>query len=96
MTEQTIRTQMLLGEAALARLRGSRVAVLGLGGVGSWTLRSASRRRPSWLRACTTLTPPSPSMHAPSATRRRRGSGFSTRSMITSPIALISCPVRWI
>ena len=36
MTEQTIRTQMLLGEAVLARLRGSRVAVLGLGGVGSW------------------------------------------------------------
>lgn len=48
MTEQTIRTQMLLGEAALARLRSSRVAVLGLGGVGSWcaeALARAGRRR---------------------------------------------------
>ena len=43
MTEQTIRTQMLLGEAALARLRGSRVAVLGLGGVGSWCAEVLAR-----------------------------------------------------
>ena len=43
MTEQTIRTQMLLGEAALARLRGSRVAVLGLGGVGSWCAEALAR-----------------------------------------------------
>ena len=40
MTEQTIRTQMLLGEGALARLRGSRVAVLGLGGVGSYAVET--------------------------------------------------------
>ena len=43
MTEQTIRTQMLLGEGALARLRGSRVAVLGLGGVGSWCAEALAR-----------------------------------------------------
>lgn len=43
MTEQTIRTQMLLGEAALARLRSSRVAVLGLGGVGSWCAEALAR-----------------------------------------------------
>ena len=43
MTEQTIRTQMLLGEAVLARLRGSRVAVLGLGGVGSWCAEALAR-----------------------------------------------------
>ena len=35
MTEQTIRTQMLGGEAARAHLRSSHVAVLGRGGVGS-------------------------------------------------------------
>lgn len=54
MTEQTIRTQMLLGEAALARLRSSRVAVLGLGGVGSWCAEAlaapASARSRSWTR----------------------------------------------
>lgn len=43
MTEQTIRSQMLLGEAALARLRSSRVAVLGLGGVGSWCAEALAR-----------------------------------------------------
>ena len=43
MTEQTIRTQMLLGEAALARLRSSSVAVLGLGGVGSWCAEALAR-----------------------------------------------------
>ena len=43
MTEQAIRTQMLLGEAALARLRSSRVAVLGLGGVGSWCAEALAR-----------------------------------------------------
>ena len=43
MTEQTIRTQMLLGEAALARLRSSRVAVLGHGGVGSWCAAARAR-----------------------------------------------------
>ena len=43
MTEQTIRTQMLLGEAALAHLRSSHVAVLGLGGVGSWCAEALAR-----------------------------------------------------
>ena len=49
MTEQTIRTQMLLGEAALARLRSSRVAVLGLGGVGSWCAEAEQTIRTQML-----------------------------------------------
>lgn len=34
---------MLLGSDALARLRRSRVAVLGLGGVGSWCAEALAR-----------------------------------------------------
>lgn len=129
MTEQTIRTQMLLGEGALARLRGSRVAVLGLGGVGSWCAEALARAGVGALtlvdedtvsesnlnRQCcalhSTIGQPKaavmaarvhdidPTIAVDARTERyeaRRGSGFSTRSMITSPIALISCPVRWI
>lgn len=43
MRQQTIRTEMLLGAAAMERLRGSHVAVLGLGGVGSWCAESLAR-----------------------------------------------------
>ena len=43
MSEQTLRTEMLLGSDALARLRRSRVAVLGLGGVGSWCAEALAR-----------------------------------------------------
>ena len=37
------RTQLLLGEAALKTLRASRVAVFGLGGVGSFTVEALAR-----------------------------------------------------
>ena len=43
MSEQTLRSEMLLGGDALARLRRSRVAVLGLGGVGSWCAEALAR-----------------------------------------------------
>ena len=43
MRQQTIRTEMLLGAAAMERLRGSHVAVLGLGGVGSWCAEALAR-----------------------------------------------------
>ena len=36
MEDQFIRTRMLLGANAMERLGKSNVAVLGLGGVGSW------------------------------------------------------------
>lgn len=43
MTGQFIRTEMLLGSGALARLRQSHVAVFGLGGVGSWCAEALCR-----------------------------------------------------
>ena len=43
MSEQTLRSEMLLGSDALARLCRSRVAVLGLGGVGSWCAEALAR-----------------------------------------------------
>ncbi|MEG1720875.1 MAG: tRNA threonylcarbamoyladenosine dehydratase [Pseudoflavonifractor sp.] len=43
MDEQFLRTEMLLGADALARLRGSHVAVFGLGGVGSWAVEALAR-----------------------------------------------------
>lgn len=43
MNEQFIRTQMLLGSDAMARLQKSHVAVLGLGGVGSWCAEALCR-----------------------------------------------------
>lgn len=43
MTERTIRSEMLLGEAAMERLRRSHVAVVGLGGVGSWCAEALAR-----------------------------------------------------
>ena len=43
MRQQTMRTEMLLGAAAMERLRGSHVAVLGLGGVGSWCAEALAR-----------------------------------------------------
>ena len=43
MSDQTLRSEMLLGSDALARLRRSRVAVLGLGGVGSWCAEALAR-----------------------------------------------------
>ena len=36
MEERLIRTEMLLGAAAMGRLARAHVAVFGLGGVGSW------------------------------------------------------------
>ena len=43
MDEQFIRTQMLLGAPAMERLQTSHVAVLGLGGVGSWCAEALCR-----------------------------------------------------
>ncbi len=41
--EQFIRTTMLLGEDAMARLAAARVAVFGLGGVGGYTVEALAR-----------------------------------------------------
>ena len=43
MDERTMRTEMLLGADAMAKLRGASVAVLGLGGVGSWCAEALAR-----------------------------------------------------
>ena len=41
--EQFLRTEMLLGEAAMEKLAASHVAVFGLGGVGSWCVEALAR-----------------------------------------------------
>ena len=38
--EQFLRTEMLLGPAAMEKLARSHVAVFGLGGVGSWCVEA--------------------------------------------------------
>lgn len=43
MDERTLRAQALLGSAAMGRLRRSHVAVVGLGGVGSWCAEALAR-----------------------------------------------------
>lgn len=43
MRERTKRTEMLLGSEAIGRLGASRVAVVGLGGVGSWCAEALAR-----------------------------------------------------
>lgn len=43
MQEQFLRTEMVLGRAAMERLAGAHVAVFGLGGVGSWTAEALAR-----------------------------------------------------
>ena len=43
MTERLIRTEMLLGAAAMGRLARAHVAVFGLGGVGSWCAEALAR-----------------------------------------------------
>ena len=43
MTEETLRTEMLLGRDALDILRNSHVAVFGRGGVGSWCAEALAR-----------------------------------------------------
>jgi len=43
MDEALIRTEMLLGSAAMDKLRRSHVAVVGLGGVGSWCAEALAR-----------------------------------------------------
>ena len=43
MREQFLRTEMLLGTRALERLRGARVAVFGLGGVGGYAVEALAR-----------------------------------------------------
>ena len=43
MREETVRTEMLLGEASLKRLQDCHVAVFGLGGVGSWCAEALAR-----------------------------------------------------
>ena len=41
--EAFLRTEMMLGEAAMERLWNSHVAVFGLGGVGSWAVEALAR-----------------------------------------------------
>ena len=41
--EQFLRTEMLLGEAAMEKLTAAHVAVFGLGGVGSWCAEALAR-----------------------------------------------------
>jgi len=43
MEQRTIRARMLLGEAAMEKLKNSHVAVFGLGGVGSWCAEALAR-----------------------------------------------------
>lgn len=43
MEDQFIRTRMLLGDDAFARLQSSHVAIFGLGGVGSWCAEALCR-----------------------------------------------------
>ena len=43
MPEAFLRTEMLLGPAAMDRLQGAHVAVFGLGGVGSWAAEGLAR-----------------------------------------------------
>ena len=43
MTDQFTRTRLLIGEAGMERLRASRVAVFGLGGVGSYVVEALAR-----------------------------------------------------
>ena len=43
MPDQYSRTQLLLGEAAMEKLRASRVALFGLGGVGGYTAEALAR-----------------------------------------------------
>ncbi len=43
MNEQFLRTEMLLGEAAMEKLSAAHVAVFGLGGVGSWCAEALAR-----------------------------------------------------
>lgn len=43
MSERFLRTEMLLGPEAMERLKSSRVAVFGLGGVGSWCAEGLCR-----------------------------------------------------
>ena len=41
--QQFLRTEMLLGQAAMDRLAQSHVAVFGIGGVGSWCAEALAR-----------------------------------------------------
>ena len=43
MHEQFLRTRMLLGDEALAKLQNARVAVFGIGGVGGYTVEALAR-----------------------------------------------------
>lgn len=43
MREQDIRTAMMLGEGAVEKLKSSRIAVFGIGGVGSYTVEALAR-----------------------------------------------------
>ena len=43
MDEALLRTEMLLGPSAMEKLSHSHVAVLGLGGVGSWCAEALAR-----------------------------------------------------
>ena len=45
MSERFIRTQMLLGEEAMEKLKRAKVAVCGIGGVGGYVCEGAGEER---------------------------------------------------
>ena len=49
MSEQFLRTEMLLGSAAIAKLQNARVAVFGLGGVGGYVVEALARSGVGYL-----------------------------------------------
>ena len=56
MTEQFSRTEMLLGADGMARLKAARVAVFGLGGVGSFVAEGLARAGIGFFRMGTPST----------------------------------------
>ena len=47
--DQHIRTQMLIGSDAMEKLKNARVAIFGLGGVGSWAVEALARAGVGYL-----------------------------------------------
>ena len=80
MKERTKRIEMLLGSDAMERLSRARVAVVGLGGVGSWCAEALARSGVGALVLIDSDTV------AESNVNRQLGAS-SRRTAITSPTA---------